>query len=285
MNLKTLKIITFIITGIILYSCASEPPPITPLTEERELNFDNLIWSDEFDGTELNEEFWNIQTGTGSSEGLIGWGNNELQYYSPENLKVTNGELIISAKNESYRGSAYTSARINTKNKVDLLYGRIEARIKLPEGQGLWPAFWMLPTDNEYGIWAASGEIDIVEMVGNEPHRVHGTIHFGGSWPENMRRGHPFQLDDKSKLSDDYHIYALEWTPEGLSWFVDEKKYSFVPSDEWITLSDEDDPDAPFDKRFHILLNLAVGGNWPGSPDEMTEFPAEMRVDYVRVYR
>ncbi|MGF1669152.1 MAG: family 16 glycosylhydrolase [Balneolaceae bacterium] len=263
--------------GIILLITTS----FTHLTPLHAQNLE-LVWSDEFEGDTLDESKWSFQFGTGASEGLVGWGNNELQYYTDreENIFVADGKLHIIARKESFNNRNYTSARIRSIYQGDWKFGRFEIRAKLPEGQGIWPAIWMMPTDNAYGGWAASGEIDIMELVGHEPGVVHGTIHYGGSWPDNVSSGASFQLDSR-KFSDDFHTFALEWREDQIRWFVDGVLYQIQRN--WFTQG-HDFP-APFDKRFHMLLNVAVGGNWPGSPDETTVFPQEMIIDYVRVYQ
>ncbi|TFH04613.1 MAG: glycoside hydrolase family 16 protein, partial [Spirochaetales bacterium] len=154
-------------------------------------------------------------------------------------------------------------------------------RARLPEGQGIWPAIWMLPTDSEYGGWAASGEIDIMELVGHIPGRVHGTLHFGGEWPNNTSIGDSFKLTGGRRFSEEFHVFTLIWEPGVFRWYVDGEHYQTRKF--WRT-SGHDFP-APFDRRFHLLLNVAVGGNWPGTPNETTVFPQEMVVDYVRVYQ
>ncbi len=276
-------------------SCASGPKnaPLTPLTEPKELDFTNLVWSDEFDGETLNPDNWEIQLGDGTGYGLpSGWGNNEDQYYtdSPDNIRLENGELVITAKKQNFRGKKFTSARIRSKDKVDVLYGKIEARIKFPGGNGLWSAFWMLPTDNAYGAWAASGEIDIMEMFGSDPHLAVGTLHQGGVWPNNSYRNGFHRLPDGKLMTDDYHVYAVEWDPTMIRWYVDGVKYTEAPMDEWFTLNKAgtdvlDKPGAPFDQRFHLLLNFAINGSEKKRVDETTVIPADMRVDYVRIYR
>lgn len=239
-----------------------------------------LVWSDEFEGSNIDMSKWSYEV-NGS-----GGGNNELQYYTARtnNSFIENGTLVIQALEENYTGPDgtrnYTSARMRTLNKGDWTYGRFEARMKLPYGQGLWPAFWMLPTDWVYGGWAASGEIDIMEIVGHEPNVLHGTIHYGGEWPNNTSSGDIYTLPS-GNFSDDFHVFAIEWEEGEIRWYVDGFLYHKETS--WYTESGPPFP-APFDKRFHILLNVAVGGNWPGSPDESTEFPQRMTVDYVRVY-
>lgn len=241
-----------------------------------------LVWYDEFEGDTLDTSKWSYQYGTGASEGLTGWGNNELQYYTdrPENIFVADGKLHIVARAEQYGNRNYTSARIRTINQGDWTYGRFEIRARLPEGRGLWPAIWMMPTESVYGTWAASGEIDIMELVGHEPDVVHGTLHYGGRWPNNVHRGASYRLRE-GKFSDDFHTFTLLWREGEMRWFVDGVYYQNQVN--W--WSDGGDFPAPFDQQFHMILNVAVGGNWPGSPNQSTEFPQEMVVDYVRVYQ
>ncbi|NMP16368.1 family 16 glycosylhydrolase [Thalassotalea sp. Y01] len=249
-----------------------------------------MVWSDEFDGTSLNMENWNIETGDGSQYGLVGWGNNELQWYQQDNITVSDGNLVITAKQEAAGGYNYTSGRMRSDGKVDVQYGRIEARIKVPAGQGFWPAFWMLPTDSQYGGWASGGEIDILEVFSateDNNNDAHGTVHFGMAWPLNVftsaSAGQP--------VLDDYHVYAVEWEQDEIRWYMDDLHYATITSDAWWSYYYKDqetgyvgDSAAPFNQPFHVLLNLAVGGNLPGSPDEDTEFPSALMVDYVRVY-
>jgi len=242
-----------------------------------------LVWYDEFDGPNIDLTKWEHE--------VNGWGggNNELQYYTdrPENSFIENGCLVIQALEETYTGPdgtrEYTSARLRTLNKGDFLLGKIEARLKLPSGQGMWPAFWMLPTDWVYGGWAASGEIDVMEAV-NIPKQIVGSIHYGGVAPDNTSsngyysEGHGPKATDFSK---DFHIYTLEWEANEMRWYVDGNLYS-TKTDWWSTGGPYP---APFDQRFHLLLNLAVGGNWPGDPDESTVFPQRYYIDWVRVYQ
>jgi beta-glucanase (GH16 family) len=243
-----------------------------------------LIWSDEFDGTELNTDIWSAQIGTGTNDGLpAGWGNNELQYYTdrPENVFVSGGNLHIVARAESFGGRSYTSARIRTIGNIDVLYGRFEARMKLPSGQGIWPAFWMLPSSNVYGTWAASGEIDIMEST-NFADRIYGTIHFGNPWPNNVSAGNSYAPG--TDYGADFHTYAVEWEPDVMRWYVDDVLYHVSTSNTWFSSSDPGNNRAPFDIPFHFLLNVAVGGNFPGPPNGSQGFPMELVVDYVRVY-
>ena len=229
-----------------------------------------LVWSDEFDGNAVNEGNWSYQTG-GS-----GWGNNELQYYRPQNATVESGVLKITAREQKYRGKNYTSTRMRTLNKADFTYGHFEARIKMTTGQGIWPAFWMMPTDDVYGGWPKSGEIDIMENVGHEPSTTHGTIHYGD--PSHVFSGASFRLFGGQRFTDDFHTFAIEKDPNEIRWYVDGVHfYTRTPADIapefW-----------PFEERYHFILNVAVGGNWPGSPDATTVFPQVLEVDYVRVY-
>ena len=239
-----------------------------------------LAWADEFDGSALDPAKWGVQTGDGCSIGLCGWGNNELQWYQGDNVSVSGGILTITAREETVGGRPYTSARIRTLGRGDWRYGRIEARARLPQGQGLWPAIWMLPTDTVYGTWAASGEIDIVELVGHQPGTVHGTLHYGGTWPDNRFTGDSYTLDS-GIFADDFHVFALEWEEGEIRWYVDGQHYQ--TQTQWSSASAP--YPAPFDQRFHLVMNVAVGGNWPGNPDASTSFPQTMEVDYVRVYR
>jgi beta-glucanase (GH16 family) len=235
------------------------------------------MWRDEFDGAALDSSKWAIVTG-GS-----GFGNHELQYYTarPENLHIANGVLVIQAVRESYIGPddvtrGYTSARIHTEGKFAQRYGRFEARIKIPTGQGLWPAFWMM--GDEPRGWPDRGEIDIMENIGKEPGTVHGTIH-GPGYSGSKGIGNSFELPSKTRFSDDFHVYAVEWDPKAIRWYVDD-----------VLLETREPKDLPaatkwvYDHPFFLLLNLAVGGDWPGPPDNSTLFPQMMLVDYVRVY-
>jgi beta-glucanase (GH16 family) len=240
-----------------------------------------LVWSDEFDGAALDPETWFFETGDGTQYGIPGWGNNELEYYLPDNAQLEDGLLKIEARAESVQGFSYTSARINTRDRVAVRYGRIEARIRLPGGQGLWPAFWMLPQDDVYGTWAASGEIDIVEAInlgGAGGNFVHGTIHYGGEWPGNLSSGESYLVPADAR--SEFHTYAIEWDADEIRWYVNDVMYAMQNS--WSSTAGPFP--APFDERFYIILNVAVGGNWPGSPDDSTVLPVTMEVDWVRVY-
>jgi glucosylceramidase len=258
-----------------------------------------LVWSDEFDGDTLDLSVWEIMTGTGAQFGLTGWGNYEAQYYHGDNITVANGFLRIEARSQNRsspgEGSrSFTSGRIRSTGTpgygdgFSVLYGRIEARIKLPKGNGLWPAFWMLPTDSPYGGWPMGGEIDIMESMGRLPGRVSGALHFGTAWPNNTYAHSVFNFPPGQDITD-FHVYAVEWDPEEIRWYVNDRLY-FVRSSWWSRGpgAEANYPfPAPFDQPFHILLNLAVGGRFDpvGSESINTfDFPAAMYVDYVRVY-
>jgi len=237
-------------------------------------------WADEFDGTTLNLTNWEYMLGNGQNYGIPGWGNNELQTYTSrsQNIGVANGLLTITARREPLQGYQFTSARIRSQNRREFTYGRFEARIKVPSGQGIWPAFWMLPTNSPYGGWAASGEMDILETI-NAADQLHGTIHHGSNWPNNTSNGGSIA----GNWSQDFHTYAMEWEPDEIRWYVNGTRYYRVTSTTWFSTAAPNNPRAPFDTPFHLLLNVAVGGNWPGNPTEATPFPAQLQVDYVRV--
>lgn len=238
-----------------------------------------LVWRDEFEGADLDFSKWAVE------ENGHGGGNDELQYYldRKENVRTANGHLIIQANREHVNVAGtlrdYTSARIRTKRRASWQYGRFEIRARLPKGKGLWPAIWLLPETNRYGGWAASGEIDIMEALGHEPDKIHGTIHFGGEWPDNKHRGTIYRLAEDNV--GDFNVYALEWEPGEIRWYVNGHLYQTL--NKWHSTGG--DFPAPFDQSFHLVVNLAVGGKWPGAPDKDTVFPAHLHLDYVRVYQ
>lgn len=248
-----------------------------------------LVWSDEFNGTSLDRSKWTFDLTNGESVGNPGWGNNELEYYTdrPENVKVEDGNLVITAikEQQKYEGYDYTSARVKTKGLFSKKYGKFEIRAKAPGGKGLWPAIWMLPEQDVYGTWAASGEIDIMEGWGSDTGKIGGTLHYGGQWPRNMYTGKEYRFANGS-TTEDYHVYGLEWEPGEIRWYVDGLLYA--TQNDWFSISEGQPANnaypAPFDEAFHLLMNLAVGGNFDGNPTADTAFPAQMKVDYVRVY-
>ena len=196
----------------------------------------NLVWSEEFDGAQLDPEIWFFESEDGSQYGIPGWGNNELEWYMPDNAELRDGMLIITAREEAQSGKNHTSARINTRDRFAFRYGRIEARMRLPGGQGLWPAFWLLPQDNVYGSWAASGEIDVMEAVNigaSGGNTVYGTIHYGGMAPANVFSGDEYLV--ASDAATDFHDYALEWDTTEMRWYVDD--VLFGTQNSWSTVS------------------------------------------------
>lgn len=249
-----------------------------------DLNAYELVWSDEFDGPEIDLDKWSFEIGDGCDHpnGLCGWGNNELQYYTdrPENAFINDqGHLVIKAIKEEpqYEGYDYTSARMLTYNKGDWKFGRMDIRARLPIGRGMWPAIWMLPSDTVYGTWPRSGEIDIMEAVGHETDKVLGTIHFGMDRHRyNEQRLHK----TPGVFYEEFHTYTLLWNEDCILFQVDGEDLG-VPNTRSTTLPTT----WPFDQYFHMILNVAVGGNLPGNPDANTQFPQVMEVDYVRVYQ
>jgi beta-glucanase (GH16 family) len=243
-----------------------------------------LTWSDEFsgaNGSAPNSTKWSYDTG---SRG--GWGNQELETYTsrPQNVQIQNGNLVITAQAETYTGADgiarnYTSARLKTQNLFSQAYGRFEARIKIPKGQGMWPAFWMLGNDITQNPWPKCGEIDIMENIGREPGLVHGSLHGPSSVALTSDQTSTASLPAGQNYSDDFHVYAIEWSPGTVSFFVDSNNYATFTQAQWPAGGQW-----VFDHPFYIILDVAVGGVWPGSPDATTQFPQQMLVDYVRVY-
>ncbi len=244
--------------------------------------FQKLVWSDEFNAKKnsIDTTKWVFDKGNGCPA-LCGWGNNEAEYYTEnrlENARIENGNLVIEARKEEYNGAKYTSARLVTKGKMDWEYGRFEIKAKIPAGRGMWPAVWMLPTKMAYGIWPHSGEIDIMENVGYWPDTLFGTVHTGAyNGMKGTQKSGAYFLKD---LANDFHIYAVEWTKDDVRFFIDNKQYHQFKND-------HTDTEAwPFDQAFHLILNVAVGGNWGGKYGiDDSIFPQKMLVDYVRVYQ
>ncbi len=250
-------------------------------TDEKQTvaQFNELVMQDEFDTKGApNSSIWGYDIGTGNSDTGGGWGNNELQFYTDrtENVKVENGYLLITAKKESYNGSSYTSARLTTKGLFEQEYGRFEARIRLPYGQGIWPAFWLLGANIDEVGWPQCGEIDIMEYRGQEPTKVLGTVHGPGyAGGQSISKSYSLVND---RFDTGFHIFGIEWGPEYVNYYVDDVLYNQItPADvtgEWV-----------FNKPFYIIINLAVGGGFVGAPTSETVFPQTMLVDYVRVYK
>ena len=244
-----------------------------------------LVWSDEFDGSSLDTGNWNIDIGNGCPD-LCGWGNNELQYYRSQNVAVTGGNLVLTAKRENYGGNAFTSGKVHTRNKQSFLYGRVEMRAKIPTGGGMWPAFWMMPENSVYGGWASSGEIDIMESS-NNPTQVGGALHFGGGWPDNTSTSDHHSLGG-ANFADEFHVYSVEWEPTVIRWYVDDVLYMTRVNSQWWSAGAPSNPLAPFDQEFYIILNTAVGGWYTGCTEPScisADLPQEYLIDYVRVYQ
>ncbi|MGF7143000.1 beta-glucanase (GH16 family) [Anaerotaenia torta] len=306
----------FLCASMVLYSAvpgtarAAEPVPAgetipgigdTIVTSDGEQdNTWELVWQDEFNSGTLDTSKWGYQVGDGSAYGISGWGNNEKQYYTDDgnNVGFEDGKLVITAKKNTdssqYGGAAYTSGRIWTKGKLNASednpalfakkYGRFEAKITMPAGTGYWPAFWMMPAYDKYGVWALSGEIDIMEARGRLINEVGGTLHYGGTWPNNKHEGGTY--NNAAFSITDEHIYALEWLPGRMRWYVDDILY--YETSDWYSKPNGSPLNytypAPFDQEFYLMLNMAVGGDYDGGQLDPTLDGGQMKVDYVRVY-
>ncbi|WP_246944886.1 family 16 glycosylhydrolase [Bacillus pinisoli] len=240
-----------------------------------------LVWEDSFLDSEIDEKNWNFVDSGG------GFGNKELQYYTPRkhNARLDEQILVLEAHKETWKEHPYTSAKLTTKGKQSWTYGRFSIRAKLPEGQGIWPAIWMMPEDMElYSGWPSCGEIDIMEIVGHKPETVHGTLHYG---VPHTYTGESYTLPNGQKFSDDFHEFTLDWEPEEFRWYVDGILYAKQTN--WFSINDKDGTavkyPAPFNRDFYLQVNLAVGGKWPGYPDETTTFPQQMLIDSIKVYK
>jgi beta-glucanase (GH16 family) len=277
MRLLALSLSLLLLSGT---SCGGPiaQPPILPPTSGY-----TLAWSDEFssaNGSAPDATKWTYDLGGG------GWGNQELESYTArtQNVQIQNGNLVITALQENYTGSDgiarnYTSARLKTQNLFTQAYGRFEARIKIPKGQGIWPAFWMLGNDISQNGWPKCGEIDIMENIGREPGIVHGSLHGPSSVAHTSDSTSTVSLPPGKSYSDDFHTYAVEWEPGTVRFYVDSDNYATFTQAQW-----PGGGQWVFDHPFYMIMNVAVGGVWPGSPDASTQFPQQMLVDYVRVY-
>ena len=270
-----------------------------------------LVWADEFNAASVDETRWNL------IEDCWGGGNDERQCYTarPENISLANGHLVITAREESWTGDAwseerklvvadpdaqktqeFTSGKLTTNGKHSWRYGRLERRARLPQGQGSWPAFWIMPEENVYGTWAASGELDILEVVnlgvvcddcpdGGE-NRVYGSLHFGGQWPDNVFANR--RRESPEILAGGFHVYGVIWEEGRITWTLDGQPYGSMEAAEWYT-SASNNPNAPFDEKFHLIVNFAVGGRWPESEGvggvSRVNFPKSMEIDWIRVYQ
>jgi beta-glucanase (GH16 family) len=274
---KVEKIFSALFVFIIFISSSCSNPTENEPDKSNRTNW-VLVWNDEFDTEGLPDlQKWSYNVGGD------GWGNNELQYYTEnksENARVQQDFLVIEARKENFDGNNYTSARLVSRGKGDWTYGRFEVRAVLPSGRGTWPAIWMLPTEWNYGNsgWPDNGEIDIMEHVGFAPGVVHASIHTSAyNWPQNTQKTSTLSIPS---AQTSFHVYAMEWYPDSLCMFVDSIKYFTFQreSDDWRVW--------PFNKNFHFILNIAIGGNWGGQQGiDDNIFPARMLIDYVRVYK
>lgn len=238
----------------------------------------NLVWADEFDDDTLNLSNWTFEIGDGCP-GNCGWGNNELQYYREENTAFVDGHLIITAKPQQFGSRDFTSSRLVTKGKQQFKFGRIDIRAALPEGQGLWPALWMLGSNIDAVGWPACGEIDIMELAGNLPNRVVGTVHYGASVSQHQYNSQPLYLSGNDNFQDAFHVFSILWDVDQIQFLVDDEVYHTI------TPASLNGAPYPFNKNFFFIFNVAVGGNFPGNPDSSTPFPQSMIVDYIRVFQ
>lgn len=231
-----------------------------------------LVWSDEFDGESIDLSHWTYDLGAS------GWGNQELQNYTSdsENSYVNDGNLFIVAREN---GIHFTSARMKSIGLQEFQYGRIDVRAILPKGQGIWPAIWMLGANYPTVGWPACGEIDIMELIGSSPNTVHGTIHYGTDWTQHNYTGSGTSIPWTETFSDEFHVFSIDWDENGITWLLDDQPFYTI--DNAVTGSQP----YPFDNPFFFIMNIAVGGQWPGYPDATTEFPQFMAVDYVRVFQ
>ena len=249
------------------------------------------MWADEFGGGGLDLAKWSRE------ENNYGGGNNERQAYrmEPKYCHVKDGVLRIAVHRDAHttndgKTQPYSSARVRTMHRGDWRYGRFEFRAKLPKGEGIWPAVWMLPTESKYGRWAASGEIDILESRGSAVHETTGALHFGGSWPNNKHLAHARTFPGKD-AAEDFHVYGLEWNADEIKWHLDGEVWKTRTKDEWYSEAAKDNPSAPFDQPFHLVVNVAVDGRFFERTDQRADnlpaeaFPQVLEIDYVRVYQ
>ena len=239
----------------------------------------SLVWNDEFNGSTLNSSNWTHEIGDGCNNNLCGWGNNELEYYRSENSTVADGLLTITSKQENFGGRDYTSSRLKTQGKQFFTYGRVDIRAKLPKGQGIWPALWMLGESITTVSWPASGELDIMEMIGgtiNREKTTHGTIHYSNAAGGREYTGGSTTVEN-GLLADAFHVFSIDWNTTSITWSLDGVAFH----SQQITSSDRTE----FHENFFFLFNVAVGGEWPGSPNADTQFPQQMQVDYIRVFQ
>ncbi|HEY3386691.1 MAG TPA: family 16 glycosylhydrolase [Saprospiraceae bacterium] len=237
-----------------------------------------LAWADEFDGETLDLSSWTYEIGDGCPNNC-GWGNNELEYYREDNTSLVDGHLVITAKEQNFGGKQYTSSRLVTKGKRQFKFGRIDIRAALPEGKGLWPALWMLGSNIDAVGWPACGEIDIMELTGDIPNRTVGTVHFGANQSQHQYISESHYLTGDDNYQDEFHVFSINWENNLIEFMVDNVVFHTI------TPASLNGAPYPFNKNQFFIFNVAVGGQWPGSPDATTSFPQHMIVDYVRVFQ
>ncbi len=263
-------------TGVVGIISGDEEFTVDPSGPDSPLNYTgyDLVWAEEFDGQTIDANSWTHEIGGN------GWGNNELQYYTDnsDNSFQSGGYLVIEAKKEKIDQNDYTSARLVSAGKREFQYGRIDIRAKCPSGRGIWPALWMLGSDFYSSGWPSCGEIDIMELIGNQPGIIHGTAHYGENPAQHQYMGGQSYLVGET-YADKFHVFSLKWKENSIEWLVDGKSFFTLTPDKI------GDHPWPFNNPFFFIMNVAVGGNWPGSPDESTAFPQQLVVDYIRVFQ
>jgi len=253
--------------------------PTTGYTSANSYSGKTLVWEENFDGTALDTDVWCYEIGNGCDRNLCGWGNQELQYYREQNTRVNDGYLIIEAREETIESNNYTSSRIITKDKKEFHKGRIDIRAAMPFGQGMWPALWMLGQNIDQVSWPACGEIDIMEMRGGNSggdSEVYGTAHWGDAAGQHAQFSGKEKLDS-GILYDEFHVYSIEWTDTSIRWYFDGQQYH--------SMNIQSTTMTEFQQEHFFIINLAVGGTFPGNPDSTTEFPQRLIVDYIKVFQ
>lgn len=303
-QLNCRRLITWVLTVALSFSLLAAAQENTGNDAEDEGGVMDwkLVWSQEFEDGEIDPAVWNFDIGNGHAQGIPGWGNAELQFYTDRNAFVEDGRLVIEAREEAARDEygtyRFTSARLTTQNKFTMKYGKIEIRAKLPEGQGIWPALWMLGSNIGEAGWPVCGEIDIMEFLGHDTRTVYGHVH-GPGYSGGASIGTGYTLpEDAPSFSQEFHVFSIEWDEDEIRWHVDGERYFAFSKDtldrknrEWFEQQGIEGAHQQtqiyrwvFDQEFFLLVNVAVGGHWPGYPDENTQFPQRMYIDHIRVY-
>ncbi|WP_304145302.1 glycoside hydrolase family 16 protein [Mesoflavibacter zeaxanthinifaciens] len=253
-----MKHLLIIISLITIFSCKEEKQ-------------ENIVFFEDFNTENLNENHWNYELGNGCPN-LCGWGNNERQYYTKENVSIKDGNLVITATKDSTK---YYSGRITTKDKVEFTYGTVEVKAKLPLGHGLWPAIWMLGSDIEEVGWPACGEIDIMEYVGKTPHEIHTTLHTPSSFGQSINTN----VETLENIEEGFHVYKTNWSKDAIKFYIDNQLvYTFSPEE-------KDKKNYPFNKPFFVILNMAIGGSFGGPDVDDSIFPQQFIIDYIKIYQ